>query len=231
MSVRRSILSRDTSLTAWAGIAGIAIPMVGLVIMPIWSFPNSTATAPQIAAFVAQHRSHLQVMMVLYTVGVTLWLVFGTTLARRMRASVPAQSVLPDLVAAGTIGLVALLLAGFTAFDLLVYKSRGAEASLLYDLSFGLLAMSGLPTAVALLAYAVAIRRYQCVRNSTGYLAEVGAAAHLLLLISFIATAGFFSLEGLVIAVVPATLWLWIFHTGMVVARVDSRTVAAAPAS
>lgn len=224
MSVRRSIFSRDTSLAAWAGIAGIAIPMVGLVVMPIWSFPGSNATASQIAAFMAQHRSALQLMMVLYTIGVTLWLVFGTALAARMRASVPSESVLPNLVAAGTIGLVTLLLAGFTSFDLLVYRPRGTQARLLYDLSFGLLAMSGLPTAIALSAYAVAVRRYRFLRNSTGYLAALGAAAHLLLLLSFIAATGFFSLEGLVIAVIPATLWIWILHTAIVMARLDNDT-------
>jgi hypothetical protein len=46
---------------------------------------------------------------------------------------------------------VALLLAGFTAFFVLVY--RGADVGdprLLYDLTFGLLATSGAPTAIAL---------------------------------------------------------------------------------
>jgi hypothetical protein len=46
----------------------------------------------------------------------------------------------------GFVSFVTLLLAGFTAFFVLVY--RGAEApdpKLLYDLAFGLLAMSGAP--------------------------------------------------------------------------------------
>lgn len=50
------------------------------------------------------------------------------------------------------------LLNGFTAFALLLYRQCGAEMSiLLYDLTFRLLAMSGMPTVVALAAFAVAV--------------------------------------------------------------------------
>ena len=48
----------------------------------------------------------------------------------------------------------------------------------------------------------------------TAYLAVAAAIAHVLLLLSFIAGRGFFSLEGAVITVVPALLWAWIAWTG-----------------
>jgi hypothetical protein len=50
-------------------------------------------------------------------------------------------------------------------------------------------------------------------------LAAVTAATHLLLLTSFIATSGFFALEGLIIAAVPAVLWIWIADTGAALLR------------
>jgi hypothetical protein len=46
----------------------------------------------------------------------------------------------------GLVALVSLILSGFTAFDLLLYRPRSAELSaLLYDLTLGLLAMCGIP--------------------------------------------------------------------------------------
>src|SRR5690348_10900463 len=141
-----------------AGVAGIAIPFVGLAILPIWQFPATTATATQVEVFVDGHRAALKAMMLAYTVGVTLWLVFGATLWAGLRETLPASSGLATCFAAGVIGFVSLLLAGFVAFDVLVYRSLApAVGQVLYDLTFGLLAMSGLPTAVALTAYAVAV--------------------------------------------------------------------------
>jgi hypothetical protein len=74
--------------------------------------------------------------------------------------------------------------------------------------------MSGMPTAVALTAYAIAVYTHRVFDRTTGHLAVATAAAHVLLLLSFIAGSGFFSLEGAVITVVPALLWIWIAYTG-----------------
>jgi hypothetical protein len=46
-------------------------------------------------------------------------------------------------------------------------------------------------------------------------LAGIGAAAHVVLLASFLVHDGFFSLEGQVITVIPATLFVWILGTGL----------------
>jgi hypothetical protein len=131
-----------------------------------------------------------------------------------MRAALPSGSILAACFAAGLTSLITLLLAGFTAFDILVYRKPDAlEARLLYDLTFGLLAMSGMPTAVALTAFAIAAYRHCVFARVTGAVAAVSAVAHLLLLLSFIVGRGFFSLQGAVIAVVPALLFFWIAQT------------------
>jgi hypothetical protein len=77
------------------------------------------------------------------------------------------------------IGFVTMLLAGFVAFDLVVYRQAGAsESRLLHDLTFGLLAMSGMPTTVAVAAYAVGGYRYRMLPRGTAHLAAVTAVAH-----------------------------------------------------
>ncbi len=119
---------------------------------------------------------------------------------------------------------VTLLLAGFTCFDVLVYRDPApAEARLLYDLTFGLLAMSGMPTAAALTAFAISVYTHRMFDRLSGHLAAAAAGAHVLLLLSFIVGSGFFSLEGAVITVVPAFLWIWIAYTGSTLTTRASR--------
>jgi hypothetical protein len=199
-----------------AGILGIAIPVVGVVVLPIWDFPATGSTGEQIRDFVMRDRVALQSMMATYTVGITLWLVFGAAVWVRLRRAAAPGSSLPTMFGAGTVAYTTLLLAGFTAFDLLVRRPPGPEgAAMYYDLTFGLLAMSGLPTAVALGAYAAAVYRTRELPRPTAHLAVLAAAAHVSLLLSFVVPTGFFSLQGLVIAVIPAPLWAWTLATGM----------------
>ena len=197
-----------------AGVLGVAVPLGGLVIRPIWTFPSTTASGASVTSFVSAHTAPLQVMMITYTAGVTLWLVFGAAVWARMRAALPGDSILTTCFAAGLTSFVTLLLAGFTAFDILVYRQPDpTEARLLYDLTFGLLAISGMPTAVALTAYAAATYRHHAFAPATGAIAAATALAHVLLLLSFIIGRGFFSLQGAVIAVIPALLFFWIAQT------------------
>ena len=205
---------RTSAMGGLAGLVGIGIPLLGLMIFPIWRFPTTTASGDVITAFARTHGAALQAMMITYTLGVTLWLVFGASVWAHMRAALPADSMLTTCFAAGIVALVTLLLAGFACFDVLVYRHPGAgEAKLLYDLTFGLLAMSGMPTAIALSAFAAAAYVHGVFARAAGHLAVVTAAAHVCLLLSFIVGRGFLSLEGAVIAVIPAPLWIWIAYT------------------
>jgi len=118
----------------------------------------------------------------------------------------------------GFVAFVTLLLAGFTAFFVLVYRDADVgDPRLLYDLTFGLLAMSGAPTAIALGSYAAMVFRSTALPQWTAWLGVVGALAHIALLASFslVVSEGFFSLEGQVITALPATLFIWIIGTGI----------------
>jgi hypothetical protein len=67
-------------------------------------------------------------------IGITLWLIFAAAVWTNLRDRLPARSALPTYFAAGFLGCVTLLLSGFTAFDLLLYRHHSAETStLLYD--------------------------------------------------------------------------------------------------
>jgi hypothetical protein len=207
------------------GVAGVVLPVAALAVLPIWDFPGTGRSGMAVQHWADQHQGRLQVVMVLNTLGVTLWLAFGAALRPRLRGQLPAESPLADLFGSGFTAMTTILLAGFTSFDVLVYRAHdlgAGEARLLYDLAFGLLAMSGMPAAVALGAFAIATRRYDVAPSFLGVLAAVTAVAHLVLPSSLIVPSGPLSLESWPITVVPALLFAWILAAGIEVFRTRS---------
>jgi hypothetical protein len=211
----------------WAGMLGVYIPAVAIPVYPIWSVPPTEASGAAIALWASDHHDRLVITQVRYTVGVALWLVFGAAVWTQLRNRLPSGSSLATGFGLGLVGLVTLILSGFTAFNLLLYRPRSGELSgLLYDLTVGLLAMSGVPTVVALGSFAIAVYRYRVLRRSTAHLAALTAAAHVLLLVAFIAPTGPLSLQGaLTVWGIPLLLFAWIGHTAW---AATSRSGAAA---
>lgn len=211
-------------LAAFAGLVGCGLGIVGSgLVVNLFEAPGTAAPADEIAAFVQGHRSALLVGTLMTAVGVSLWLVFGAGVWLRLRREAGTESLACACFAVGLIGFATLILVGFTAFLILVYRDADvSDPRLLYDLTFGLLAMSGAPTAVALGAYASVARRSVGQPGWTALLAAVAAVAHLLLLASFVVETGFFSLEGQVITAIPATLFVWIIATSTVLLREGS---------
>ena len=203
-------------LAGAAGLLGCALGVAGSLVVDISDAPATTASAAVIAESVDRDRTALLVGMLLSTAAVSLWSVFGAGVWLRLRRASGPESLASACFAFGFVGFVALLLAGFTAFFVLAYRDADVgDPRLLYDLTFGLLAMSGAPTAIALGSYAAVIFRSTALPRWTAWLGVIGALAHVALLASFVVTEGFFSLEGQVITAIPATLFLWITGTGI----------------
>jgi hypothetical protein len=217
-------------LAGVAGLVGTALGIAGGIVVDIFEAPGTASSAAEITAVVHADRPALLVGMVLSTAAVSLWLVFGAGVWLRVRQATGTESLLSACFAFGLVGFVTLLLAGFTSFLVLVYRVPDvSDARLLYDLAFGLLAMSGAPTAVALGSYAALVFRAGHLPRWTALLAALAAAAHVVLLASFLVTDGFFSLEGQVITAIPATLFVWIIGTGIAMVAADPGRVDRLP--
>lgn len=211
----------------WSGTLGVLLPALTLLAYPIWSFPGTRTPPIEVARWAMAHHDRLVATMLLFTIGVTLWFVFGAAVWAYLRDRLPMRSILPTCFAVGFIGCVTLLLSAFTAFDLLLYRRRSADvAELLYDLTFGLMAMSGLPTILALGAFAVAVYTRQALPRYTGHLALAAAMVHPLLLLSFVVRSGPLSLEGFPITAMPALLFVWILGTALAMPRARDQTLA-----
>ena len=219
--------ARDPARVArWAGTLGVAIPAVAIPIYPIWSVPPTQTPGADIALWASVNHDRLVITQVLYTVGVGLWLVFGAAIWTHLRNKLPAGSSLATGFIGGLVGLVTLILSGFTAFNLLLYRPRSAELStLLYDLTVGLLAMSGVPTVVALGCFAIAVYRHRVLGRTSAHLAAIAAAGHVFLLTAFIAPTGPLSLQGfLTVTGIPLLLFAWIGHTARAIRPMDAGT-------
>jgi hypothetical protein len=154
--------------------------------------------------------------------------IFGAGISLLLLEGDRQDGLLSACFAVGFIAFTTLLLAGFASGFLIAYRAPHIpEPRLLYDLTFGLLALSGAPTAVALASYATATFRNGQLPRFTAWLAGLAAVAHVVLLFSLVVPSGFFSLEGQVITVAPALLFLWIFATGIALLTTDDRELFA----
>lgn len=220
----------ESALAARAGLLSIVLGLVAVAVDRMWSFPATGASAQEVGSFVADHRTALLVAMVLTAAAVVLWLVFAAGVWLRLREATGAESVLSACFLFGFAAFVTLLLAGFTPFLVLVYRAPAApDPSLLYDVSFGLLAMSGAPTALALCAYAALVWRDGALPRWTAWLAALAAAAHLVLLGSLLVASGFFSLEGGVTIAIPGTLFAWIAGTSVALLKSSAQERSGMP--
>lgn len=200
----------DSALAGWGGLIGVACTTASAPLMPIWGFPPSGSSGRTIANFIAAHHSGLTSGMLLNILGVTLWALLGAGVWQRMRGRGGPPTLAANCFGIGVTMLIALILAGFLAFVVLISRLNDPSvAPLLYDLTFGLLAISGAPTALCLAAFAADALRTKRFPAVAAWVAVVGAAAHVLLVFSIFIPRGFFSLQGQVITAAPATLFIW----------------------
>ena len=197
------------------GLAAFGLIALATLISPLWEWPTTTADGAEIAAYVTEHRDAALASVLVYALGMGGFAVFALALAPRLRE--PYRG----LLAGGFAVLTAVVLVGFTFMLVLAARVEELEpdtVKLLYDLCFGTLAISGVPTAIAMAAAALAP---ELDRVSRG-LAAIAAVAHVAILASFLPDSGFFSLEGGVIVAIPATMFVWLAYTSARLARKPS---------
>jgi hypothetical protein len=217
--------SSNTRSIGLAGLASFAcLIAAALVAPPLWEAPGSTASAETIVSYVQADRGRFLVSLFGYGVAIGLFLCFAAGLAVRLRASESSAGVRSAVFAAGAVVLVALIFASFAPAGVNAYRTQPpALAQALYDATFALLAVSGIPTAVCLGAYAALVLPAGPLPRWTGGLALLGALAHVLIAASMLFDSGFLSLEGGVIVAVPATFFAWILATSVTLLRARER--------
>ncbi len=209
-----------------AGLAGLGsfacIAIAALVIAPpLWSAPETGASAQTILEYAEDNRERVLASLFVYSIAMGLFLCFAAGLtARFFRLRGDASAALTVAFALGAVSLTTLILAGFVPGGVSAYRPQTPElARMLLDLTFALLAFSGIPTAVCLGAYAALTLRTRALPAWTGWLAFLSALAHVLIAATLLFPSGFLSLEGGVTVWVPATFFAWILATSIALLR------------
>jgi hypothetical protein len=212
---------RTTRAIALTGLLSFVLIVVGaFVAPPLWSAPGTHSSAARAAAYAHEHQTREIASLFIYTLGMGSFLCFAAGLWSRLRQIEPAPYPLSGAFALGAVGLVVLVLAGFATGGVLTYRLQGTEAAgVLADTTFALLALSGMPTAVCLGAYALLVFRYGSLARWTAWIAMLGADAHVLVTASFMSHDSFLSLEGSVRVWVPATFFAWILAASLALLR------------
>lgn len=216
--IDRSTLSAPR-IVGFAGLTSFALIVVAAFVSPpLWDAPGTHAPAARASAYAHVHASRVIASLLIYSVGMALFLCFVVGLAAWLRDRGPRT--LPAVLAAAGVVLTTLILAGFVPVYMLSYRTQPpVVAAPLADLTFGLLALSGVPTAVCLGAYAALVIRRRWLPRWTAWVAIVGAATHVLIAASFVSHGAFLSLESPVRVWVPATFFAWIFVTSLALVR------------
>ena len=215
----------DRRIAGELGLASFVLIVAGaLVSPPLWNTTATTASGADVTAYLQDHRGRILAGVFVYSLGMMLFLCFAAALWTWLRRHEPEPRVLSNTFAFGALALVVLVIAGFMPAAVGAYREQPPELAVaLRDLTFGLLALSGIPTAVTLGAYAALVWRYGPLPAWTAWLAAVGAVAHVVIAASFLRRSGFLSLEGDVIVFIPATLFAWIFAVGAALVAGASR--------
>jgi hypothetical protein len=210
-----------------AGIAGIAsfvLIVVAAFVAPLWDATVTEASNAEVARYVADHRDSSLAALFIYSLAMGLFLFLAAGVWTRLRLAEPEPQPLAATFALAVTAMVTLILAGFVPLAVEAYRAPSTVVAVpLRDLTFGLLAVSGIPTAVALGSYAVVVLRTHCLDPWSAAMAAAGVIAHIVIAASFLFRTGFFSLEGGVIVAVPATLFGWLLLASVALLRVGAR--------
>jgi hypothetical protein len=212
------VTDRQVRITGLAGLASfVLIVAATFVAPPLWDAPETNATAAEVVDHVHDHRGRILASLFVYSIAMGLFLCFTAGLWTWLRRSEGETGPLSAAFGFGAVSLTTLILAGFVPVAVLAY--RRPDLSVVHplnDMTFGLLALSGIPTAVCMGAYAALVLRGVPLPRWTAWLGVLGAVAHVVIAGSFLETSGFFSLEGDVIVWIPGTFFAWILAVSAV---------------
>jgi hypothetical protein len=218
-----------------AGICGLAsfslIMLAAFVLArPLWNAPDTQTAPAALASYIAHARGREATSLLLYALGIGLFLCFTAGLWRWLGAIEPGRAPTSAIFAFGAIALSVLIFAAFAVAEVMLYRPLPpVAAETLRDLTFALLALSGVPTAVCMGAYASLVLRHGVLARWTGWLALVGVLAHLLIAMSFLDHTGLLSLEGPLIVLAPGTFFTWIFAASLALLEATHRHGSVAP--
>ena len=202
-------------LLGWAGLGFALTGALTWLISPI--------AMPDEAAAVAAHNSNNRTALIITSivvVGGSALMAAWYVLVAALLARTPGAAALAQIGVVGMAIQIAALSVGFTVFAAVAYREPDPDtAQLATNVGWLLISLAGGPvTTVAIIAFALALRRKGF--GGTWFLpaSALAAVAHVVVASSF-AESGFFSPVGGVEIVVPLIYQSWIAALGVALVR------------
>jgi len=203
-----------------AGVTSFILIVVAAALLPFWTALHTTDSPEAFARYAQDQRSQIIAAMFLYSLGFGLFLLLAGALWAQLHRAGPGAQWLAAVFGFAAVAMSTMILAAFVPACVFAYRSHSPElAQTLWDLGFGMLALSGVPTAICMSAYATVVLCYRALPPWTGWVAAVGVVPHLFIAGSFMNHKGFLSVEGDVTLWVPITLFAWILAASIALVR------------
>ncbi len=212
----------EEAITAWAALATGACFLPAVAVGVAYPTPPPDGPASQLAAYLADHRTTLLVVIQLTALAWGgLLLVFGAGLQAILRRAEGGSGVWSSMTFGACIATAVTILTALLPVEMAVYRGATPDAHalpLLFDaLDVGNL-LAAFPNAVYTVAAAIVILRTDVMPRWIGYGALVVAAIHLLSAMS-LASAGAFTPSGLLPNVAPLSHMIWLVCVRIVLLR------------
>ena len=208
----------DESHRRLLGFAGLGFALTGTLTWLI-----SPIAMPEEAAAVAAHYSDNRTALLftsVVVVGGSALMAAWYVIVAAVLARTPGAAVLVRIGVVGMAVQIAAVSVGFTVFAAVAYRQPDPEtAQLATDVGWLLISLAGGPvTTVAIIAFALALRREGFGGTWLLPASALAAGAHVVVASSF-AESGFFSPVGGVEIVVPLIYQAWIAAFGVALVR------------
>lgn len=208
----------DGSHRRLLGFAGLGFALTGTLTWLI-----SPIAMPEEAAAVAAHYSDNRTALIftsIVVVGGSALMAAWYVVVAALLARTPGGAVLARIGVVGMAVQITALSVGFTVFAAVAYREPDPDAAqLATDVGWLLISLAGAPvTTVAIIAFALALRREGFGGTWLLSVSALAAVAHIVAASSF-AESGFFSPVGGVEIVVPLIYQAWIAALGVALVR------------
>jgi hypothetical protein len=204
---------RESTLwTAIAGIATVAFTVVAIGIFFSVGPPDESDSGAQVAAFFADHRMPILIALYVASIGTGFNLAFYLLLRDVLRRADAGVETLAALGVAGGLTFIAILFVAFGVIAQMAFREGGGDAQTyrtLMDVYGTLLAMSGVPTAISLIAISLAVLRTRLFPSWLAWYGFAVAAVHLVSAGSF-ARDGFFTPTVVAGTIAPVLFEIWV---------------------
>jgi Domain of unknown function (DUF4386) len=200
-----------TRFTALIGIATAALALVAIAIFASLSAPTQSDSGEQVAQFFSDHRTVVSVLIYLVALSFGFNLVFFIALRDLLKRRAPDLETLSTIGAIGGIVFLAVAFVGFGVLLQLAYREGAGDPATqrtLFDIYSLNITMTGVPTAVCLVAFSLVILRSRALPNWLAWYGFAVAAAHLLSMGS-LARGGFFSPDIVAGFIAPLMFYVW----------------------